>query len=94
MVAVLSEVEGSVEGVLDVGEDRVEGGEPGVGGVHLSGDPLLFGSEQFGWDGVLVVGLEEFAALVVELGEQGPLVAAFELGVGASGAEAVVDVVA
>jgi hypothetical protein len=51
--------------------------EPGVGGLHLAGDALLFGLEQVGGDGVVVVGLDELAALVVELGSQVALVAAF-----------------
>jgi hypothetical protein len=69
VVAVLAEFERSVEGVLDLGEDLVDHGEAGVGGLHLAGDALLFVFEQVGWDGVSVVELEELAAFVVELGE-------------------------
>jgi hypothetical protein len=84
VVAVLAELERMVEGVLDVREDLVNRGEAGAGGLHLAGDALLFGLEQVWGDGVVVVGLEELAALVVELGEQGVLLSPLE-GIAASG---------
>jgi hypothetical protein len=94
VVAVLAELECVVEGVFDVGEDLVDDGEAGGGGRHAAGDPRLFVLEEVGGDGVAVVELEELAALVVELGEQGLLLSPLELGVGASGAEPGVDVLA
>ncbi|MGH9212636.1 MAG: hypothetical protein ACRD2C_18495 [Acidimicrobiales bacterium] len=94
VVAVLAELEGVVEGFFDVGEDLVDGGEAGGGGLHPAGDPPLLVLEQVGGDGVAVVEFEQLAALVVELGEQGLLLSPLDFGIGASGAETGVDVLA
>ena len=61
-VAVLAEPKGDVEGFLDVDEELCGGVEARGRGLHLVGDALLFGAEQVGRDGVVVVGLEELAA--------------------------------
>lgn len=92
--AVLAEAEGSIEGVLDIGEHLVERGEASLGGFHLVVDAPLLVSEEVRGDVVGVVGLEELAAFVVELGEPVVVVSAFDLRVGPLGAETDVDVLA
>jgi hypothetical protein len=81
-----------VEAVLDVGERLLGRGEAALGGLHFGGDAVLFALEQVERDRAGVVGLEELGALVGERGEAGLLLAAFQLGVGAAGAEPVAEV--
>lgn len=65
-VAVSSQVDGSGDGLVDAGGLLFGGGEGGSCGLDLGVDAGLFGFEEFEWDGVGVVGLEEFGAFGFE----------------------------
>jgi hypothetical protein len=86
-VAVLGELEGVVQVLLDVGEHQLGGGKAALSGFNLAGDAVLFALEQVEGDGAGVVGLQEPRALVGERGESALLVTAVQFGVGAVGAE-------